>query len=476
MRPLRATATSRMLASALLWTLAPISRAQDVIYVTDLYVTALMHWTRRREILTTCKAPCAASAVSQNIARQILSKNCPDNEQGLQSCICNSQFAIVSSGMSATVSTRCGSSATDDQASASTVLSAYYNQNVKVAFPMPANPVSSYIHEYPAISDLAPCASSGLSVVMNAQTYMLCPPNPTALAPCACEKNRNSAFISSSIAQSVAALCSSNPADVSSAQALFAGYCALNAGTTTTMPVASSPPGDMSYYITDLPQYSSLASCAQRAIFQAVSYQTYALCRDSGPQALASCVCLKTSMQRFVSSAVVSSARFFCSSGVQDSVESAGAVLDFYCRAASAEATATGIVVSSSASAPGASRSGSMRSTVTATQAPGGLERGARGPSAGIIAGAVVGGVAGLVLGALCVFCVMRHARRRAGAGRPLQTQEQRGSEISRCSRPRDLSSVAAVAGCSNGAASHDIIDAPPPYDAGPNASPRAKK
>lgn len=138
-------------------------------YIPTWYVTALMHWTQRREILTTCKAPCAASAVSQNIARQILSKNCPDNEQRLQSCICNSQFASVSSGMSATVNARCGSSATDDQASASTVLSAYCNQNVKVAFPMPANPVSSYIHEYPAISDLAPCASSGMSVVMNAQ-------------------------------------------------------------------------------------------------------------------------------------------------------------------------------------------------------------------------------------------------------------------------------------------------------------------
>ncbi|KAL2176234.1 uncharacterized protein P884DRAFT_300909 [Thermothelomyces heterothallicus CBS 202.75] len=53
-------------------------------------------------------------------------------------------------------------------------------------------------------------------------------------------------------------------ADVSSARGMFAAYCAMN-DATTKFPVPSTPRGDMSYYITDLPDYSSLAPKAAAA-------------------------------------------------------------------------------------------------------------------------------------------------------------------------------------------------------------------
>ena len=99
---------------------------------------------------------CAERAVSQNIASQTLNSNCPEGVTDLQLCICTDNFIAVSSRMSASVSATCGSTASDDQASASTVLSAYCNQASVVTSPTPAHLVSSYINEITAISDLAP--------------------------------------------------------------------------------------------------------------------------------------------------------------------------------------------------------------------------------------------------------------------------------------------------------------------------------
>ncbi len=74
-------------------------------------------------------------------------------------------------------------------------------------------------------------------------TEDLCPPEATALATCACQKQQNSLVISQSINQSVKDACSSHTADISSAQAFFAAYCELNSGT-SLFPSASNPPGD----------------------------------------------------------------------------------------------------------------------------------------------------------------------------------------------------------------------------------------
>lgn len=98
----------------------------------------------------------------------------------------------------------------------------------------------------------------------------------------------------------------------------------------------------MTYYITDLPQYSSLAPCAASGLSYAVqsvrtplSYrwrlpltlpqQTWYLC-PSGPQALASCVCLKDGMTNEVLKVITSSVKYECSSTALEDVSSAVAV------------------------------------------------------------------------------------------------------------------------------------------------------
>lgn len=110
------------------------------------------------------QAPCAASALSENILGQTYS-NCPEAVTELQSCVCtkNMNFASISTKISSSVSYSCGSTASDDQASAMTVLSAYCNQNNIPTFPTPSIKITKYITDLPAYSALAPCAAGGLS-------------------------------------------------------------------------------------------------------------------------------------------------------------------------------------------------------------------------------------------------------------------------------------------------------------------------
>ena len=196
---------------------------------------------------------------------------------------------------------------------------------------------------------------------------------------------------------------------MSSANALFAAYCAMNSGT-TAFPTATNPPGDMSYYITDLPQYSFLASCAQRGVSSAVFYQTWDVCRGSGPQALASCACIKPSVSKFVSSWLTSNVRFWCTTDYMDNMSSASSVVDFYCSAARAEVTATDIVSHVSQSSTATTRSSSR--LPSSTSSPGG-SGGSHGPSTGAIAGAIVGGVIGLFIACSIIFFLWRRGRRQ---------------------------------------------------------------
>jgi len=67
----------------------------------------------------------------------------------------------------------------------------------------------------------------------------------------------------------------------------------MEAGT-TAFPSPSYLKGDVTYYITDLPSYSSLATCAQFA----VSYEVMSLGNDGGdcpsaPLGFVSCACVK---------------------------------------------------------------------------------------------------------------------------------------------------------------------------------------
>jgi hypothetical protein len=170
---------------------------------------------------------------------------CPEATDALQSCVCrkDNNFASISSAVSSSVKYYCGSTASEDQASAMTVLTAYCSQNNIPAFPTPATPVSQYITDIPEISYLAPCAMEQVSYYVMSLSRSACPPEATALATCACMKNQNSLSVSQSINLSVKSACSSHTADISSAQAFFAAYCNLNSGT-SAFPSPSNPPGD----------------------------------------------------------------------------------------------------------------------------------------------------------------------------------------------------------------------------------------
>ncbi len=147
-------------------------------------------WRQRPRVLTTrlptYQAPCAASAVLENIQYQT-DENCPEATSALQSCVCskNNNFASISAGIVSSVKYSCGSTATDDISSAATVMTAYCNQGSAIAFPTPTNPVSLFITDVPEISYLGGCASSVLSYVVMGMTYQACPSDAPSLATCA---------------------------------------------------------------------------------------------------------------------------------------------------------------------------------------------------------------------------------------------------------------------------------------------------
>ncbi|KAJ4317651.1 hypothetical protein N0V84_007250 [Fusarium piperis] len=254
----------------------------------------------------------------------------------------------------------------------------------------------------------------------------------------------------------VGSLCSSNKDDVKSAQAMFAAYCAMNSGK-TSFPTASPPPGDMSYYVTNLPQYSSLETCAQLCVDIAAMYQTSTFC-PGGPQALASCLCLKNSVSKAVSSTLSWEMKNRCHKNMLDNLSSANAVLDYYCSAARGEVTATGIVVSQTESPSTGAGSGSM---ATETNSPSELDASkSKGPSTGTIVGAVIGAVAGVLIGGALVFFFMRKKARGKKQIKENQSQER----IQRDGGIR-LNPVAP---------SDDI--APPPYEEGSSGAVSSRK
>ncbi|KAI0830402.1 hypothetical protein F5Y06DRAFT_282221 [Hypoxylon sp. FL0890] len=390
--------------------------AQEIVYVTDLSIFTVL-------------APCAASAVSQNVQSQTF-ENCPEAVTDLQSCVCtkNNNFASISTEISKSVSYSCGSTASEDQASAASVFEAYCNQASVTPFPTPSNPVTQYITDFPAWQELAPCAAKGLSYIIQSMTYDLCPAEPSLLATCVCSKNQNSLLASQRINTSVKYSCSSHTADIESAQAVFAGYCGLVNGT-TSFPTTSDPPGDMTYYITALPEYSSLAPCARSALSYGVLSQTYDLCPE-GPQALASCACLKSAMSSYVSNEINSDVKYSCDSTATEDVSSALKVFELYCSAVEGLTTPAGVTESvQQTTAPKHSgTSGPKETGVTGgsegadgpaesgTSNTGGSSAASKNRSnVGTIVGAVVGVAAGLVILGLVAFFLWRRARLNRG-------------------------------------------------------------
>ncbi|KAI1410493.1 hypothetical protein F5Y13DRAFT_202290 [Hypoxylon sp. FL1857] len=403
-----------LLRSLLIWTCLGVSfvGAQEIVYVTDLSIFTVL-------------APCAAAAISQNVQSQTF-ENCPEAVTDLQSCVCtkNNNFASISTGISKSVSYSCGSTASDDQASAASVFEAYCNQASITPFPVPSNPVTQYITDFPAWQELAPCAAAGLSYIVQSMTYDLCPAEPSLLATCVCSKNQNSLLASQGINTSVKYSCSSHTADIESAQAVFAGYCGLVQGT-TSFPTASDPPGDMTYYITALPEYSLLAPCARSALSYGVLSQTYDLCPE-GPQALASCACLKSGMSGYVSNEINSDVKYSCDSTATEDVSSALKVFDMYCSAAKGLTTPAGVTESVQQTSATKHTGTSGPKETNATGGSGGVEGPAGsgvsdtgGSSAssksrsnvGVIVGAVVGVAGGLAIIGLAAFFLWRRAR-----------------------------------------------------------------
>ncbi|KAL2016312.1 hypothetical protein VTK56DRAFT_3883 [Thermocarpiscus australiensis] len=391
--------------------------AATVQYVTDMDLYSAL-------------APCAQSALKYVVESQTYDK-CPQAVTELQSCVCTKKndLASIASRVSASVSYSCDSTASDDQASVATVLSAYCNPDLSVAFPTPTA-VSVYITDIPEVEYLAPCAKSALTYAVGTMSYDKCPSDAPALASCACSKNQNSLVVSQIINSLAKSSCSGRTVDVSSAQAMFAGYCALNNGT-SNFPVPSNPPGDMTYYLTDLPQFNSLAPCAASALAYAVFSQTYDLCPE-GPQALASCVCIKDGMTAEVLKSITSSVKYRCESTAIEDVNSAVSVYDYYCSAAQAKVTPAGISNSVEQTYP-AGRTGSGGAKPTGGNGGGGRngsgsgnggsggtggatddeDSNSKGPGTAVIVGAVVGAVAGLALIAVLVFFLVKHAKKR---------------------------------------------------------------
>lgn len=315
--------------------IAAIVDAQGTVYITDLpYYTQL--------------AACAASAVSY-VVQGLTSSKCPQAVTALQSCACtkDQNSAAVFASISSSVLYSCSSTASEDVSSASLAFSGYCNQDAAIPTPTPnPNSVTQYITELPAYSNLAACAQSAISDAVQSLTADICPVDPSALQSCACTKNQNSLAASGSINSRVGYYCSTgHTEDITSAQGVFGGYCGLGAGS-TVFPSPSYLSGAVSYYITDMAEYSSLALCAQSAVSDVVQSQTGDAC-PTAPLALVSCVCVKDRNSQTVSSLLARSVSYSCSSTASADVSSALGVLDYYCSAGKGLVTPKSISASS---------------------------------------------------------------------------------------------------------------------------------
>lgn len=306
--------------------LAAFSTAADISYVTDLEIFTYL-------------APCVSSAISYNVAMQTYSTMCGDSETELQKCICSTRFNQVASSISTDVTYSCGSSASDDLSSASKLMDKYCHQDKDITFFSPTtNVVEAYITDLPELAYLPPCAQSGISYAVVGVAAYRCPEAAELNAPCVCNKKDVVHDITETLKSSVKYSCSNNQ-DVTSAQNFYSEFCAMNDGT-TSFATPKGPPGDMSYYITALPQYHSLNKCAQSGIESVVLGQSSWLCGE-GPQELASCVCIKSGMSKVISSSLTELVKDYCDSTNIGNVTSAVDVFRYYCSAAESLVVAT---------------------------------------------------------------------------------------------------------------------------------------
>lgn len=111
---------------------------------------------------------------------------------------------------------------------------------------------------------------------------------------------------------------------------------------TTSFPTTSDLPGSIRYYVTDLPDYSSLAKCAQSAVRQGIAIWTYDSCPED-PGQLASCICAKDGHSVIASRVITESVKHSCDTTATEDISSAIAVYERYCKAARGEIKPDGI-------------------------------------------------------------------------------------------------------------------------------------
>ncbi|KAM3541087.1 hypothetical protein ARSEF1564_006022 [Beauveria bassiana] len=357
-------------------------------------------------------APCVTSAVTNAYLWEQDTTACGSEPTKLQSCICTNSAELnkMTQSISSAVSSRCGKQADDDQASASRLVDKYCHPDKTISFATPtSNIIPGVMSDVAAISSLPPCVQSGLSAAVNAAANEGCPTVANMWAPCACSKKNVVDQINASLGQEVRKSCS-NADDVTLASSFYTQFCAMNEGTTSfgAMP---GPPGDVSFYITALPQFSSLRACAQTGIVEAVMSQSTYLCA-AGPQALASCVCLKPGILGKASQVLTNSVKYNCDNTALADVSSAASVLDYYCQAAQNKVVATvsqSISETKAASTrPTSGGSGTPQNTGTAnggggesTDSKSGGSGSSSGRGGGLSKGAII---AIAVLGALVVI------------------------------------------------------------------------
>lgn len=148
-----------------------------------------------------------------------------------------------------------------------------------------------------------------------------------------------------------------------------------------------------------------------------------------GPQALASCACIKSGMFGKVSSTLTSNVKYYCESTAIDDVTSAASVLEYYCSAAESKVVAT---VAESASQPqptgvqvsrtqpgssipsetGSGQDGSNDGSKDGSSPNDGKSSGGTNKVA-IIAASVLGGVVAIALVVGIIFFMRRRNRRK---------------------------------------------------------------
>jgi hypothetical protein len=186
---------------------------------------------------------------------------------------------------------------------------------------------TQYISTLPACTELAPCASSAISSVVQQLTNGLCLPTPTALASCACTNSMRSASITSVISSNVVLSCGPTATeDVTSALIVFSVYCA--GGSQASFPGISVAP--VTGYISDLPEVSSISQCASSGLAYIIQGLTMRQCPPA-PTALVSCACFKDDNYLSVSSAIQTKVELLCDTSGAAQAATALSVFNVYC-------------------------------------------------------------------------------------------------------------------------------------------------